>query len=196
MRTTTTLLFIALFALSAAQNCNCGGDSPCCSQYGWCGNTAEYCDRNQGCQSGCWGDSSSGSSGGSSGGGSSGGGGGGGGGCGNNCPAGNCGSNCPCGAQPNNQDINSWCSQWSGVDQRCCQCIANAESSGNANAMHGNGDGSLDVGLFQINSVNWASCNNGNAPCDVQANFNCAKQIYQWAGNWSPWATCGGCGCC
>ncbi|MQM14401.1 hypothetical protein Taro_047331 [Colocasia esculenta] len=27
----------------------------CCSQFGWCGNTAPYCDPLQGCQSQCWG---------------------------------------------------------------------------------------------------------------------------------------------
>ncbi|KAK7337912.1 hypothetical protein VNO77_18503 [Canavalia gladiata] len=31
----------------------------CCSQYGWCGNTEEYCSRAKNCQSNCWGDTPS-----------------------------------------------------------------------------------------------------------------------------------------
>nr|C0HLN3.1 RecName: Full=Morintide mO3; AltName: Full=Morintide hevein-like peptide 3; Short=Mo-HLP3 [Moringa oleifera] len=27
----------------------------CCSQYGFCGTTSEYCSRANGCQSNCWG---------------------------------------------------------------------------------------------------------------------------------------------
>jgi hypothetical protein len=60
-----------------------------------------------------------------------------------------------------------------------------------------NDDGKNDVGLWQIDSVNWGQCNGGNVPCDVDSNLNCAIQIYQWGGNnWSQWSTCGGCGCC
>lgn len=37
---------------AAAQNCNCPADM-CCSQWGYCGTTADYCG--DGCQSGpCW----------------------------------------------------------------------------------------------------------------------------------------------
>jgi hypothetical protein len=32
------------------------------------------------------------------------------------------------------------------------------ESSGNANAMNENSDGSYDVGLWQINDYNWNAC--------------------------------------
>ncbi|PRP80637.1 hypothetical protein PROFUN_10692 [Planoprotostelium fungivorum] len=115
--------------------------------------------------------------------------------CGGNCPANNC-KTCPCGTKKSFANIQSTCSQWKGINLRCCNCIANAESSGNANAMHGNGDGSIDVGLFQINSVNWKSCNGGRAPCGLSENIKCAKSIYGYKKNFSPWATCGGCGCC
>lgn len=37
------------------------------------------------------------------------------------------------------------------------QCIMQHESGGNANAANENTNGSFDIGLWQINSVNWAS---------------------------------------
>nr|AFK48556.1 unknown [Lotus japonicus] len=30
-------------------------NNQCCSQYGWCGNTEDYCSSSKGCQSRCWG---------------------------------------------------------------------------------------------------------------------------------------------
>lgn len=54
---------------------------------------------------------------------SGGGSGGGGGTCGGNCPSGDC-TDCPCGTTPNQVDIASACSSYSGWDQSCCQCIA------------------------------------------------------------------------
>eukprot|EP01088_Endostelium_zonatum_P014846 TRINITY_DN33_c0_g1_i1.p1 TRINITY_DN33_c0_g1~~TRINITY_DN33_c0_g1_i1.p1 ORF type:complete len:138 (+),score=22.68 TRINITY_DN33_c0_g1_i1:63-476(+) len=117
--------------------------------------------------------------------------------CGGNCPSNDCpGGNCPCGTNANNINIAQLCSQgnW---NQACCRCIVSHESGGNANAVNYDGSGSFDVGAFQINNVNWGGCNGGNAPCDVGSNFRCAQAVYQAAGNsWSPWATCGGCGCC
>ena len=115
--------------------------------------------------------------------------------CGGNCPSNGC-ANCPCGNSPNWQDAGSWCSRYGGWDQGCCQCIVSHESNGNANAAHDNGGGNMDVGLFQINQGNWGDCSGGNAPCDVEANLNCAIQIWQWGGNsFSLWATAQGCGC-
>lgn len=70
------------------------------------------------------------------------------------------------------------------------------ESSGNANALNYNTDSSTDVGLWQINTVNWGQCNGGNAPCDLNANLNCAIKVYGWGGNtWRLWSTAAGCGC-
>lgn len=53
-----------LLITSRAQQCGrqaggalCAG-SLCCSQFGWCGDTAAYCDPSQGCQSRCWGSGS------------------------------------------------------------------------------------------------------------------------------------------
>jgi len=114
--------------------------------------------------------------------------------CGGNCPSNDCGT-CPCGYSTNYIDIVSICSQFNNWNQACCQCIVQNESGGDANAVNADSDGSFDVGVFQINSVNWA-CNGGSAPCDPTANLNCAINVYCNAGSWSPWTTCSGCGCC
>ena len=114
--------------------------------------------------------------------------------CGGNCPSNDC-SSCPCGTQSSPQDIASWCSQYS-WDQSCCECIVNHESGGNANAANQNNNGSFDVGLFQINDVNWGQCSGGAAPCDVQSNLQCAIKVYQWGSNsFKLWSTAAGCGC-
>merc|ERR1739838_411696 len=114
--------------------------------------------------------------------------------CGGNCPSGRC-NNCYCGTSTSYVDISTWCSKYS-WSQSCCNCIASHESGGNANALNINGDGSYDVGLWQINTVNWAQCNGGQPPCDPSANLNCAIKVYQWGGNnFSLWSTAAGCGC-
>lgn len=56
-------------------------------------------------------------------------------------------------------------------NKACCECIVKNESSGNGNSMNYNTNGTFDVGVFQINKINWAGCNGGNAPCDVEKNF-------------------------
>lgn len=76
--------------------------------------------------------------------------------CGGNCPSGNCPS-CPCGSTVSKVDIASWCAKHS-WNQAHCQCIMNAESGGNANAVNYNSDGSFDVGLWQVNKYNWNAC--------------------------------------
>jgi hypothetical protein len=37
--------------------------------------------------------------------------------------------------------------------------------------MNLNENGSYDVGLWQVNSVNWDSCASGNPPCDPGVNL-------------------------
>eukprot|EP00128_Syssomonas_multiformis_P009133 Colp12_sorted_trinity150504_noHs@11832 len=114
--------------------------------------------------------------------------------CGGNCPGG-C-SSCPCGTSTNYQDINSWCSKYS-WNQAHCQCIMKHESGGNANAVNQNSGGSFDVGLWQVNSGNWASCSGGSAPCGTSTNLECAKAVYNWGGKtWKFWSTCTTCGAC
>jgi len=101
-----------------------------------------------------------------------------------------------CGS-PSHVSISDWCSKYSGWSQGCCKCIVEAESGGDAHACNKNSNGSIDVGLWQVNSCNWASCNGGNAPCDPSSNLYCAKKVFQWGGNtWKYWSTCGKCGCC
>lgn len=75
--------------------------------------------------------------------------------CGGNCPGG-CAS-CPCGSSSNYVTISSWCAKHS-WNQANCECIIKHESGGNANAVNQNSGGSYDVGLWQINDFNWASC--------------------------------------
>jgi hypothetical protein len=53
-------------------------------------------------------------------------------------------------------DIADVCKEY-GWNQACCQCIVTHESSGDANAANENTNGSFDVGVWQINSGNWAS---------------------------------------
>ena len=118
--------------------------------------------------------------------------------CSGNCPSGSC-SNCYCGTKTNFQSAATWCSKYKEWDQKCCQCIVQAESKGNANAVNYNanaGNGSYDVGLFQINSFNWKACNGGVAPCDVNDNLQCAIKVWKWGGKtFKKWATASRCGC-
>jgi hypothetical protein len=63
--------------------------------------------------------------------------------------------------------------------------IALAESNGNPNAINHNNNGSVDRGLWQINSVH-----GGLSTVDVRKNAEAAVRIYnQSGGSWSPWAT-------
>ena len=114
--------------------------------------------------------------------------------CGVNCPTNTC-PTCPCGNTAYPLDVAKACQSYS-WSQSCCKCIAEIASGGNSYAMHYAG-GSMNVGFLQINSANWASCNNGNAPCVLNANLVCAEMIYKWGNNtWALWgATASTCGC-
>eukprot|EP01095_Lingulamoeba_sp_RSL-Kostka_P002198 TRINITY_DN13072_c0_g1_i1.p1 TRINITY_DN13072_c0_g1~~TRINITY_DN13072_c0_g1_i1.p1 ORF type:complete len:150 (-),score=45.05 TRINITY_DN13072_c0_g1_i1:146-568(-) len=117
--------------------------------------------------------------------------------CGGNCPSNDCTSSCPCGTSKNDVSISEYCSRYSDWSQSCCECIAQHESGGNANAANYNTNGSYDVGLYQINDVNWDQCNGGKAPCNPSDNTKCAHMVWGWGGNtWKLWSTCGACGCC
>jgi len=102
-----------------------------------------------------------------------------------------------CGAPKFVSSIDSWCSQYSGWSAACCKCIVQNESGGDSNNCGVNSNGSHDVGLWQINTMNWPSCSAGKAPCDPNTNLGCAKKIFGWGGNtWKLWSTCSKCGCC
>ncbi len=114
--------------------------------------------------------------------------------CGGNCPSGKC-PTCYCGANKSMQDIAYWCNQYS-WDKKCCQCIVSHESGGNAHAINYNTNGSTDVGLWQINNINWGQCSDGKAPCDPKVNLNCAIDMYKWGGNtFKLWDSHTACGC-
>ena len=116
--------------------------------------------------------------------------------CGGNCPSNGC-STCPCGTSPNRQDIASWCAKFSKWNQKQCQCIVSHESGGNGNAVNQNRGGSLDVGFWQVNTQNWASCSGGKPPCDMATNLACAEKVWAWGGNtFKLWSTCKVCGAC
>jgi len=70
--------------------------------------------------------------------------------CGGNCPANDC-PTCYCGTNKNIQDISSWCSKhtW---NQDCCKCIVSKLSGGNANLITHQPNGSINVGLWQVNN--------------------------------------------
>jgi hypothetical protein len=117
--------------------------------------------------------------------------------CGGNCPSNDC-PGCPCGTARSDVNIDQWCSSFSGWDQACCRCIVSHESSGNAHAANYNSwDSSYDVGVWQVNTVNWKDCSGGAAPCNPSTNLQCAIDVWRWGGNtFRLWSTCGGCGCC
>lgn len=102
-----------------------------------------------------------------------------------------------CGSSPAYVDIATACSRYSGWSQDCCQCIVRRESGGNLHACNLNVGGTIDAGLWQINSNNWIACNGGSPPCDIQNNLNCAIKVFNWGSStWRFWSTCGACGCC
>jgi hypothetical protein len=90
--------------------------------------------------------------------------------CGGNCPTNDC-VDCPCGTKVHKVNAGKYCNIYSKWSQTCCLCIASHESGDNANAVNHNTNDSDDVGLFQINSVNWPSCSSGAAPCNVDVNL-------------------------
>lgn len=71
--------------------------------------------------------------------------------------------------------------------------VALAESGGNPNATNSNGDGSMDRGLWQINSVHGPL-----STTDPMANARAAISISAGGSNWRPWCVawsdgrCGG----
>lgn len=65
--------------------------------------------------------------------------------------------------------------------------IAMGESSWNPNATHNNSNGSVDQGIFQINSIHKARYAGQNI-FDPQTNVNIAYQVWKDAGgSWKPW---------
>lgn len=62
--------------------------------------------------------------------------------------------------------------------------VATAESSGNPGAQNYNTNGTIDRGLWQINSVH-----GGQSTTDIAANARAAVAISKGGTDWSPWVT-------
>jgi len=58
----TLVVFLVAFVALVVSECKCDRSAPCCSQWGYCGSTADYCSKSKGCRFGCWSSSSSSSS--------------------------------------------------------------------------------------------------------------------------------------
>lgn len=116
--------------------------------------------------------------------------------CGGNCPNG-CPA-CPCGIENNIVSIDHYCKFFTGWSQECCQCVGGEFSGGESNAaQYNSNDDSYDVGLYQINDINWGACSEGQPPCDPKTNMECAKKVWNWGGGtWRLWGSCASCGCC
>lgn len=114
--------------------------------------------------------------------------------CGGNCMSDSC-DVCICGEKQTPANLSSVCGQsyWS---DSCCQCVVRLVSRGNANAVVMS-DNRVRVGLFQISSFEWVTCNAGRPPCDPLNNLACAAQIYKRDGSWKKyWGDAASkCGC-
>lgn len=79
---------------------------------------------------------------------------------------------------------------WTGEDIAIGASIVMAESQGNPAAVNAaNSNGTVDRGLWQINSIHDAKRNGGDW-FDPAVSTRMARQIYQDAGNsWTPWST-------
>jgi len=95
-------------------------------------------------------------------------------------------------------NIASACAQYSGWNQAQCHCIVSHESSGNAHAANYNpGGNTYDIGVWQVNTINWSTCSGGSPPCGESTNLGCAIDVWRWGGgSFKLWSTCGGCGAC
>ena len=72
-------------------------------------------------------------------------------------------------------------------DFQIARAIAKAESGLRVDAFHANDNGTIDLGVFQINSVhfNRKGCSMAEL-VTLEGNVKCAKQIYDEQG-WNPW---------
>lgn len=71
-------------------------------------------------------------------------------------------------------------------DFAVARAIAKSESGLNPEAWNANTNGTLDIGLFQINSIHWDKCGGMANLLDPLENAKCAKMIKDDSG-WYPW---------
>jgi hypothetical protein len=79
------------------------------------------------------------------------------------------------------------CEKWGAYECRSALAIAYSESGLNEDAYNVNSDGSLDIGVFQVNSTHWDKP--GCSPAelfDAKSNVDCAYTIWEASG-WNPW---------
>lgn len=79
------------------------------------------------------------------------------------------------------------CEKFGAYECKPALAIASAESGLRENAYNVNSDGSIDSGIFQVNSVHWDKP--GCSPkelFDAKGNVDCAYTIWEASG-WSPW---------
>lgn len=83
------------------------------------------------------------------------------------------------------------CEKWGAYDCKAAIAIARAESKMKEDAIHANKNGTVDIGIFQINSVHF-----GKVGCSLrelavaESNVDCAYFIWEQQG-WKPWAVYG-----
>lgn len=102
----------------------------------------------------------------------------------------------PAGAQPRQGGLTAtqvakaaYAAGWRGADLVIAVAVAKAESDWNPGATNDNTNGSVDYGLFQINSVHNAILARGDWR-DPTANAGMAYSVWTDAGSsWSPWVT-------
>lgn len=81
------------------------------------------------------------------------------------------------------------CEVFGNFECQVALAVMEAESGGNPEAWNANNNGTLDVGLWQINSINWETC--GMSMSDLlnpYKNTDCAKILYDRAdSSFTPW---------
>ena len=79
------------------------------------------------------------------------------------------------------------CQKFGNYECKPALAVASAESGLREDAYHINSDGTIDIGVFQINEAHWEKP--GCSPkelFDAESNVDCAYTIWQASG-WNPW---------
>lgn len=78
------------------------------------------------------------------------------------------------------------CEKWGLMDCKVALAVAKSESGMNCHAFNANDNGTIDVGIFQINSIHYDDDFTIADATDCYKNIDKAHEIYQEQG-WSPW---------
>lgn len=83
------------------------------------------------------------------------------------------------------------CEKFGAYDCKTAIAIARAESGMREDAIHANTNGTVDIGIFQINSVHFSKIGCSLKELAVaESNVDCAYLIWERQG-WKPWAVYG-----